>query len=406
MTKVIFVVCDGLSDRPIKEFGRLTPLEAARTPNLDLLAKEGICGLVHTIDVGVRPGSDVSHLALFGYDPQVYYTGRGPFEVAGIGMKLEKGDVAFRANVATVNKKLVIIDRRAGRIKSTKKIAALFNGTVIDNVTFLFKESVGHRMGMILRGNGLSYKITDGDPHVTDVKVWKVKPKDNSKEAEFTASVLNKFLTYSYKILKDHPLNKTREKRGLLPANYILVRGAGVVPEPPTFEEKYGLKAACIAGAGLYKGIAKVLGMKVLKVKGATGTVETDILAKFKAAKRALKKFAFVFVHIKACDTLAEDGNFEGKKRFIEKIDKAAKILVGIKNALIVITADHSTACSLKAHTADPVPILIRGDDVRTDEVKSFGERSCGRGRLGHIRGSHVMPIVIDLMGLAQLFGA
>lgn len=406
MQKVIFVVCDGLSDRPITELGGKTPLEAAKKPNLNKLASKGMLGAMNTVDIGIRPGSDTSHLALFGYDPMIYYSGRGPFEAAGIGMDLKEGDVAFRANMGTVDDNLVVIDRRAGRIDSTELFAKLLNKTKIDDVTFYLKAGTGHRLGLVMSGPNLSPKISDCDPHDIGKKIKKAEPKNGSKEEKHTAEVLNKFLEYSYKKIKDLPLNKERIKKLLPPANYILVRGPGGVPKIPSFKEKYGLSACCIAGAGLYRGIAKVLGMEIVKVPGATGKPDSNLENKVKAVIHELKNFDFIFLHIKGADTLGEDGNYLGKKMFIEKIDKAVKPLIKLKNVLIIITADHSTPCALKKHSADDVPVLICGEGVRSDDLTIFDERTCYRGRLGHIKGLNLMPIIIDLMGLAELFGA
>ncbi|MFH0943312.1 MAG: 2,3-bisphosphoglycerate-independent phosphoglycerate mutase [Candidatus Beckwithbacteria bacterium] len=406
MDKVFLVIGDGIGDRPIASLGRKTPLEAARTPNLDKLAQLGISGAMHTIDVGVRPGSDTAHLALLGYDPNVYYTGRGPFEAAGLNMPIEQGDVCFRANMATVDGKITVIDRRAGRIEDTSEFAERFNGIMIDKVKFLLKKGTGHRIGLMMRGKNLSANITDVDPHKTGVKVNQAKPKDKTKEAKLTAQVLNKFLKLTRQKLQKLNSNKKRMKQGLLAANYILVRGAGKAPSLPDFKDKYGLKAACIAGAGLYKGIGRLIGMKVIEVKGATGRPDSDLKAKIRKAIELKEKYDFFFIHFKAADSLGEDGNAAGKIKFIEKIDEAIKPLIKLKNSLIVVTADHSTPCGLKNHSGDDVPIVIKSPQVRDDEVEHFNERECAKGRLGHIKGSQLMPIIIDLMGLAEMFGA
>ncbi len=406
MDTVFFVVCDGIGDRPIAELGRKTPLEAAKTPNLDKLAQMGISGAMHVIDPGVKPGSDTAHLALLGYDPKVYYTGRGPFEVAGIDMQIEPGDVCFRVNMSTVDSKLMVIDRRAGRIGDTGEFADLFNGTEIDGAKFLLKKATAHRLGMILRGKGLSSEVTGSDPKAVNIKVKKSKPKDDSAEAKYTAEVLNKFLEMAHEKLKELKSNKQREKEGKLVANYMLIRGAGVYPEIPSFKEKYGLTSVCIAGAGLYKGVGKVLGMKVVEVKGATGKPDSDLRAKVKKALELKKNYDFLFLHFKGADSLGEDGDYKGKVKFIEKIDKAIKPLVSLKRALVVVTADHSTPCGLKDHSGDDVPVMITSDQVRDDDVRHFNERECAKGRLGHIRAAYLMPIILDLMGLAQKFGA
>lgn len=407
VNKVIFVVFDGLGDRPIKEFGYKTPLEAAYTPNFDAIAKKSMCGLSNALGRGVRPGSDVSHLAIFGYPMDKYYTGRGPIEVAGLGIKLQEGDVAFRGNFGTVDADWNIIDRRAGRIRVVDEFAAALDGMEIDGVKIIVKPGTAHRAGVVFRGKGLSANITDADPHAEGFPVKEVKPADNTPEAAFTAQILNKFMRRSYEILDKLEANKKRRANGDLPANFMLLRGAGMYPTMPTFEAKYGMKAACIAGGGLYKGIGAFLGMDLIEVEGATALPDSNVHNKFVAAKKALDKYDFVFTHVKATDSLAEDGNPVGKKEFIEKCDIAAKELLDLPdNVLLVITADHSTACELKAHSADPVPILFCSSHVRIDEVDAFNERAFVKGGLGRIEGKDVMPEVMNIMGYLHLIGA
>jgi len=406
MDKVLFIICDGLSDRPIFELGEKTPLEAAIKPNIDKLTKRGITGIMHTVDIGVRPGSDVAHLALFGYDISKYYTGRGPFEAAGYGIKLQPGDIAFRGNFATVDKNFIIKDRRAGRIDNTKPLVNVLNGIIIDGIRILVKQGIGHRAAVVFRGKNLSSLITDSDPHKEGVKINQSKPLNKNQSARRTAKIVNLFIKKSYELLSQHSLNKKRRKEGLPPANILLLRGAGIMPQLPSFKEKYGLKAACVAGAGLYKGIAQILGMDILPVASATGKPDTDVKSKIKEAFMAFKKYDFVFVHIKGTDVLAEDGDFLGKKKFIEKIDKALEPLIDKRDVMIVLTADHSTSSYLRMHTADPVPVLIAGQNLHTDNVETFGERSVSSGKLGHIQGKHLMPIIIDYLGRAPLVGA
>lgn len=404
--KILLIIIDGLADRPIKALGGKTPLEAAETPNMDKLAKRGMTGLMHTVDVGVRPGSDVAHLAIFGYDPNVYYTGRGPFEAAGVGMRLEKGDVALRGNFATVDDDFKVLNRRAGRIDNTQELVAAVNGLMFDKVKILVRQGTGHRVAVVLRGKNLSGKISNSDPKKTAVKMLEVRPLEDSAAAKKTARVVNAFIKKSHRILAKHPFNRERKEQGLLPANIILLRGAGEMGEFPSFEKRYGLKAVCIAAAGMYKGVGRILGMKVLSVKGATGKPDTDVAAKIREAIAAVKQSDFVFVHIKAADNLSEDGDYMAKKAFIEKIDKSFYPLLQLKDTLVVITADHTTSSALKMHTADPVPVLIAGDGVRRDEVASFGERSVVHGKLGHIQGRHLMPILLDQIGRLPIFGA
>lgn len=406
MMKTFFVICDGLGDRPIPKLGRKTPLEFAKTPNLDAMAKRGITGAMNTIDIGVRPGSDTAHLAIFGYDPHVYYTGRGPFETAGIGMAHKDGDICFRVNMGTVDASLRVIDRRAGRIDDTSVFAKELTGMKIDGVEFIVKQGTAYRMGMIMRGKNLSAHITDIDPVHEGKRVHVCEPTDDTPEAKRTAHILNTFVTRAHKILEKMPVNIERRKKGLPQANYLLVRGAGEYPELPRFFDKYGLRAACFAGAGLYKGIARLLGMEVVHVSGATGKPDSNIRAKVEEAIKHRNNYDFFFIHFKGADSCGEDGDVEGKVSYIEKIDDAIEPLLHQKNALVVITADHSTPCTIKSHSADDVPIVMMSNEVRDDDVHEFSERTCAKGRMGHIKGMHVMPIVLDLMGIAEKFGA
>ncbi len=407
VNRVMFLVCDGLADRPVKELGNKTPLEAAKTPNLDELAKGSICGMMYTLGRGRTPGSDVAHLEIFGYPIEEYYAGRGPIEVAGLGMKLKGGDVALRGNFGTVEGSQ-IKDRRAGRITEVGPLAEAIDGMEVDGVEFVVRKGTAHRAGVIMRGEGLSDAIIDADPHAPDVPLRDVTPTDDSKEAKKTAEVLNKFLAKAHEVLKEQEFNKKREQEGKLPANYLLVRGAGQHIEAPSFEERYGLKPCCIAGGGLYKGVGAFLGMDVIEVEGATGLPNTDVEAKFRTALEKLDEYGFVFVHVKAADSLGEDGNFEGKRDFIEKIDQAAKLLVeGLpEDALFVATADHTTPCEMKAHAAEPVPIIFHGNNVRVDAVEAFGERACAQGGMGIMLGREVMNQVINYLGKLHLEGA
>lgn len=407
INKVILLIYDGLGDRPIPAFGGKTPLEAAYTPNLDAIAAVSQCGLMHTLGRGVRPGSDVAHLAIFGYDLERYYTGRGPIEAAGLGITMQEGDIALRGNFATVDSAWNIVDRRAGRIRDVSAFAAALDGTEIDGVRFIINPGTAHRAGVILRGSGLSPAVSDSDPHEAGQPVVEVRPLDQTAEAAFTAAVLNKFSRKANEILCALPENKKRQEAGRPPANFLLLRGAGVYPSMPNFNDKYGLKACCIAGGGLYKGIGAFLGMDVLQVQGATALPDTNIGAKLDAALKALFTYDFVFIHIKAADSLAEDGDFVGKRAFIEKADRdMARLRALPDNVLLIVTADHSTACAARAHTADPVPVIFCNPDVRIDDVEAFGERAAAKGGLGILEGKDIMPEVLNLMGRLPLTGA
>ncbi|MBT9150428.1 MAG: hypothetical protein DDT40_00600 [candidate division WS2 bacterium] len=400
--KILVLICDGMGDRLTNGY---TPLEKAYKPNLDFLASQGVLGIMDPIAPGIKPGSDTSHLAILGYDPYKYYTGRGPFEAIGIGMEVKGGDVAFRCNFATSTPELIIKDRRAGRIsEGASLLTETINNLEIDNIKIMFKESVEHRAALVLRGEGLSPFISDTDPHLEDSSVLEAKPLDNSLESLKTANIINKFTRLSYQLLSKHPVNKVRQQKGENPANIILVRGAGLVPYLPSFEEKYHLQGAFIAEVGLIKGIARLLSMHAPDFTFATGSYDTDMKQMILTSLNLLEKYPIVFVNIKTCDLPSHDRNFEMKVRAIERIDEALAPLKDFKGTL-AITADHSSPISVGDHSADPVPLLILGD-VRKDKVNSFSERDAAQGGLNRIKGVDLMPIILDLAGYSEKFGA
>ncbi|MFN4133142.1 MAG: 2,3-bisphosphoglycerate-independent phosphoglycerate mutase [Candidatus Hadarchaeales archaeon] len=425
--KALLLICDGMADRPVPELGNKTPLEIADTPNMDWLAKHGICGIMDIISPGIPPGSDTAHLALLGYDPFEVYTGRGPFEAAGAGIDLKPGDVAFRVNFATVDESMRIVDRRAGRIGDTKPLEEALQKIKLKGVQVIFKSTVGHRGTLVLRGQGLSADVTDSDPHTTGEKPLKIQPILRAPSpslpalpiytggirkyvvrrswATKTARLLNEFSTKAHEILKNHPANIERAKEGLPPANYLLLRGGGVAPFLPSFRERWGLEGACVAAAALVKGVCRFAGMDIIDVPGATGSVNTNLDGKAKAALKALETHDFVLLHIKGFDEAGHDGNPRAKIDLIERTDK---ILAGFIDAvdLIAIAVDHTTPVSVRDHAGDPVPVMIYGAGVRVDDVQEFGERSVAKGGLGRIRGKDLLPTMIDLMGKSKKFGA
>lgn len=412
--KTILLISDGMADRPIKELGLKTPLEAAVKPNLDHIAKNGVCGIMDLIAPGIPPGSDTATLALLGYDPSKVYSGRGALEAEGSGVEVLPGDVAFRCNFATVNDNLVVLDRRAGRI-ANEDAAKLSNalGKIRTQpflkIKFQFKNTVQHRAMLVIRGPKLSSAVSDSDPETVGKKVLEVKPLDNSVEAKRTAQIVNMLLHSFHEVLSKHPTNKLRAKDNLPVANMILCRGADNIPRIPTLQEKYDIKPACVAAVALIKGVSKVAGMDLISVKGATGTVQTDYLAKAKAAVQSLKKHDFVLLHVKATDVASHDGNIKLKIEIIEKIDKMLGYILSntdTDSTIIAVTADHTTSLARRNHEGDPVPIMIMGPGVRCDDVVDFGERTCAKGGLNRIRGLDLMPTLMSLMGKTKKFGA
>lgn len=408
--KSLIMIIDGMADRPIPELGNKTPLEIAETPNMDKLAENGINGIMDPIRPGIRVGSDTAHLSILGYDPYKVYTGRGPFEAAGVGVEVKPGDIAFRCNFATQDENGIIIDRRAGRIREkTDRIAETINSMKIEgfeDTKIIFKESTGHRAVLVLRGENLSDKISDADPKQEGKPPKKVKPLEDSPAAKKTAKLLNKLVEKSYQLLKNHPVNLERLKRSETPANIILPRGAGAVPHVTKFEEKYGLKAACIAETGLIKGIGNITGMDVIEVEGATGGIDTNLENMKNAILEAVKgQYDFILVNIDGADEAGHDGDLKGKIEFIEKVDEILEDLM-LEDLYFIFTADHSTPITVKDHSGDPVPIVINGPGIRVDKIVSFNEREAANGGLCRIKGSDIMNILLDLMDKTEKFGA
>lgn len=405
--KLLLIIIDGLGDRPIKDLGNKTPLQLAAKGNLDWLAANGICGILDPIAPGVCPGSDTSHLALLGYEPFQVYTGRGPFEAAGAGIAVKGGDVAFRCNFATVDRDMRVLDRRAGRIKDGPvELAESLDGMFIEDVQILFKAGTEHRAALVLRGPSLLPDVSDTDPHVEGEKVWESKAQHSG--AEKTARIVNEFSRVAHERLRTHPINREREEKGVVPANAVLIRGGGLVPHLKSIEENYGMKSAVVAGVALIKGICRSLGMEVVGVKGATGGLDTDMVAKAKAAMDAFVRVDFVLVNVKAADICGHDGKPMEKVKVIERVDQMiGYVREHLPESLVVaVTADHSTPCSVKNHTGDPVPLVIFGDGVRVDDVQAFDEISCAKGGLGRLKGTDLLPLMLDLAGRNVKFGA
>jgi len=406
--KILFVVMDGLGDRGCKDLDGLTPLQYTNTPNLDWFAENGSSGIMDVISPGVAPGSDTAHLSLLGYDPNKVYTGRGPLEAAGIGLIGKKGDVAFRCNFSTVNDKMEIIDRRAGRVKApeTTELVKALNGMVIDGIEVIVKEGTEHRAVLLLRGPGLNSDVTDADPHDTG-KV--ATSEGRTKEAEFTASVVNKFVRSSYEIMKDHPVNLERRKNGLPEANILLPRGAGSFPNILPFAEKNKMTGACVAGVGMIKGICSMCGLDVIDLPAeCTGGMDTDMIKKADVALKALEKHDFVLMNVKAPDVSGHDGNAKQKCSVVSRLDEmAGRIKKNMQKDLVVaFTADHCTPIEVRDHSGDPVPVTVYTEGIVKDNVKRFNELDCSKGRIGRIRGHDLLQICMDLANRSEKFGA
>ncbi len=422
MKKILYIVLDGLGDLPIKELGDKTPLEAALTPNLDRLAQKGKTGIVYPVAKGIAPESDIAVISLLGYDAHKYYTGRGPLESFAEGLAVNDGDAAFRVNFATVAEGgKAIKDRRVGRNLTTEEATALskeINSKVtLSGGTFEFKNTIGHRGILVIRGirSKLSGWITNTDPAYAREGVFGVAKEkfenlvalsqpmpgyEKSPEAIEAAKLLNEFTEKSHQALQDALVNKKRVSDGKMPGNVILSRDAGDrLPKFPPMKEQFGLKFGSFVQMPVEKGIALLTGMEIIEVPASTGHLDVDYPVWAKVALDSLKNYDGIYVHIKGPDEPAHDGNFQLKKEIIEAIDKYFFVSLlpklQMQDVIIAVTADHSTVCAMKAHSADPVPLLVCGGAIQPDGSMSFSEKAARLGSLGEMLGREIMPLLV-----------
>ncbi|TBL79420.1 2,3-bisphosphoglycerate-independent phosphoglycerate mutase [Paenibacillus thalictri] len=408
--KAIVAIADGLGDRPLPELGFKTPLEYADTPNLDKLALQGITGMMDLVGPGIPVGTDMGHMVLFGFQPGEY-PGRGPIEALGIGMEVQHGDIVIRCNFASVDENGIVLDRRAGRIRdNTRELAEALDGMVLeDEVEVYFKPATEHRAVLILRGSGLSDRISDSDPKAPHEgkPYYDVEPLDETEEAQKTAYFLNLFLQRSHDILSSHPINGRRALEGLPPANFILTRGAGRMANLEPVVRRRNFKGSCIAGESTVLGVAHLAGFKAVTSERMTGNMDTDIDLKAQLALEEIADNDLVYVHLKAPDLKGHDNKPFEKAQAIELFDRMVGLLAKQLPAdtYLAIAADHSTPCEVGEHTGEPVPILIYGPGIRRDRVFQFNEIDCAHGGLGRFRGHEFVDTLHGLMGYVKKQG-
>ena len=376
--KLVLLVLDGLGDLATRESGYLTPLEAATTPNLDLLTRDAVQGRMIPVAPGITPGSGPGHLALFGYDPIEYQVGRGVIEALGLSVDLKAGDVAARANFCTLDASGVVTDRRAGRIDTSvcEELCALLSSKIkkVGTTEVMIKPGKGHRFVVVFRGAGLEGPLTDADPHREGLKIPSVKPV-NAKSAKQKAAA--KLVVELYK--KALPLLK-----GKHPANGFLMRGIAHQPEIASFEERYKLRPGCIAVYPMYKGLAQLVGMT--KLEGSQTIAE-----QFQRYLDEYNNYDFFFIHYKYTDMYGEDGNFDAKRKAIEELDGALPILLKKRPDVLAITGDHSTPVACKAHSWHPQPVLLTADCSGSDKLDRFTETGANLGSLGVFEAKYLL---------------
>ncbi|GAB6065617.1 2,3-bisphosphoglycerate-independent phosphoglycerate mutase [Aquifex pyrophilus] len=395
-SKILLIVLDGLGGLPVKE-GK-TELELAKTPNLDELVKRSATGLHIPVDYGITPGSGPGHLGIFGYDPQKYKIGRGILEALGLGIEVQDTDIAVRGNYATVKRegnKVIVVDRRAGRIptEENRRITAKIQEAIkeIDGVKVIIRPGMEHRFAVVFR---FPEKLPPGSDAINDTDPQQVgkeplEPRGENPNAERVAQIVRKFIQKATEVIKDEPK-----------ANYILLRGFAQKPHIPTMEERFGLKACCIAVYPMYKGLASLVGMDLIEFEG--NTIKDEI----EALKKVWNEYDYFFVHIKKTDSYGEDGNYEGKISVIEEFDKHLPEFLELKPDVLAITGDHSTPSVLKGHSWHPVPLLIHSPYVLGGTSERFTERECLKGELGILPAVKITQLLLANALRLKKYGA
>jgi 2,3-bisphosphoglycerate-independent phosphoglycerate mutase len=388
-THIVLLVMDGLGGLPRDSDGQ-TELEAAATPNMDRLAREGVLGSSVPLAAGLTPGSGPAHLSLFGYDPIARPVGRGVLESIGVGLEVRAGDVAARGNFCTVDSQGRITDRRAGRIpgEQAAPIAARLAEIRIDGAQAVVRHVREHRFAVVFRGAGLDPALDDTDPQATGVSPLRVHAA--SPAAKKTEALVQQWVDQAFAVLHREPL-----------ANGLTLRGFSTDPALPPFPKTFGVRAGCVAVYPMYRGVAALAGMQVVDFAGETPEDE------FRAAASAWKDFDFLFIHVKKPDSRGEDGDFDGKARAIEEVDRALPELLDLQPDVLAITGDHSTPSRLRSHSWHPVPLLLWAPaTARRDGQVRFGESACAAGGLGVLPASDVMPLLLAHAARLEKFGA
>ena len=388
--KILLLIMDGLGGLP-EPTTHLTELETAKKPYLDEIARVGMCGLSIPVLPGITPGSGPAHLSLFGYDPIEHKIGRGVLEVLGVGMEMDKNDIAIRGNFATIDENNIVTDRRAGRIptEQNQKLVQILQEKIkiINGVEIIIKTVKEHRLAILLKGKNLSPDISENDPQKEGLPLRKITPL--KKNAEFTAGILNEFLKQAEKILAQQNTK----------ARTILLRGFSGIPDIESFEKKYLLNPVCIASYPMYKGLAKLVGMNVI---GGLETIDDEI----ETLNKVYNDYDFFYLHYKKTDSAGEDGDFNRKVQTIEEFDTKIRGMKNLKFDVICLTGDHSTPSVLKGHSWHPVPIVIVSQNIIPDDVNSFTERACAKGMLGTIPATSIMYILLANALKLEKFGA
>lgn len=386
-TRIAMLILDGLGGLAREPGGR-TELETAHTPNLDALAKQSALGLTIPIGPGIATGSGPGHLSIFGYDPLEYEIGRGALEALGVDFELGPDDVAARGNFCTISQDGILTDRRAGRLPTSEStsLVEILRTIKIDGVELFVEPVKEHRFALVLRAPGLGAALSESDPLVTGAAPLEIHALDEPSRR--TAWIANEFLAQARALLQNQS------------ANMVLLRGFAKFPVVPQYPDIFKLHPAAIAINGMYRGVARLVGMDVLEVDG------TSLADEFTTLEKHWQEYDFFYLHYKKTDTCGESGDFDGKVAAIEEFDAQLPRLMALQPDVVIITGDHSSPAVLKSHSWHPVPLLIHSKHVRSDGLEGFGESACARGSLGLMPARHVMPIALANAGRVAKYGA
>lgn len=399
--KYIIILGDGMSDEPLENYGGKTPLQMAKKPHIDWLAKHGKSGLFTTVPKTMHPGSEIANMAVLGYDVEKVFEGRGVLEAASMGVVIQPGDLALRCNLLTIENEK--IKNHSGGHISTNEAAELIHylNEKLGNEKIRFYPGVSYRHLLVIKNGVKNMKCTP--PHdVTGTPFREVLIQPKVTEANQTAELLNELILESQKILGNHPVNINRKKIGKDPANSIWPWSPGYKPEMPTLKEMFGIEnSAMISAVDLLHGIGVYAGMEIIHVEGATGLFDTNYEGKAKAAIEALKTNDLVYLHIEASDEAGHEGDVELKTKTIEYLDnRVVKYIIeetGKMNepVAIAILPDHPTPCALKTHTHDPVPFTIYYPGIEPDNVDKYDEFSVKNGAFEIIHGNQFIKLFL-----------
>ncbi len=417
---MIYVLLDGVGDLPHPDLDGKTPLEAANTPTLDKIARNGAIGEVISVGKGIAPESDIAVFNMLGYKfKHADYVGRGVIEAIGVGIDFRDGDLALRGNYSTLNDEDVIIDRRAGRHiekEDADGIAREIEEKIrlsSPDISVVVAPTIGHRVTVRIRKESqkLSSRITNTDPAYMNIggmgvakavgdflKIEKCLPLEDTEDSKFTANIVNEFSEKSIEIMKNSQINKRRQGENKKQLSCILLRDAGnKYPDVIPINEKYGMNFSCIVDMPVELGISEVLKMKAFEAGGLT-----DYEEKARVAAKAMETQNSIYVHLKGPDEFGHDGDAIGKMKNIEEIDQRFfKTLVeniDSSKVAIIISADHSTPCINKGHSDDPVPILVSGDFIKKDGTTRMTEEQAKKGSIGLLQGADVVEKALELI--------